>query len=281
MPIEYLPGLKPGDKIDLSQFDNKKKSESRPEYYLYPIQEALRELAQRSEYRGLVNDAGQIIMSGPEAEFDNQNIKLNEEAWAKEEGQTWEEWTIRKESDPASLAEKGITLLFDRILRGKFAVLRASDYDDYENGADNIIIDRETGAVICGIDDVFGDESDDGGKRKAGKVDKIKRKMAKGGARIKYGATIKNDQLVPQELENVPLFYFSLSKKELSDLLHSISEYNKPTEIENQIYQKLVGSLSEQYGHFAADKSLDKRLRANLNDFAPSLAKMKAEIEEA
>lgn len=272
MSIEYLPGLRPGDKIDLSQFESKKILEPRPEYYLSSLQESLKSLSENPGYKGFMDMEGKIIMSGSEANYDNKNIQLKERAWAQEKGLSWEEWTIKKESDPANLAEMGITLLFNRVLGDKFAILRASDYDDYENGADNIIVDRESGAVICGIDDVLGRDGDDGSQKKAAK---IKNKMERGGARIKYGAAMKDGKLVGQSLEHVPLFYFSLSKQELSDLLHSLTEHNKPGAKEKEIYKKLINSLSEQYGQFSTDKKLHRDLQKNLASFSPSLEKMR------
>lgn len=276
MSIEYLPGLNPGDKIDLSQFETKNKLESHPERYLGSLQASLRFLSEKPGYKGFMDIEGKIIMSGPEANYDNNNIKLKESVWAQEKGLSWEEWTIKKESDPANLAEMGITLLFNRVLGEKFAVLRASDYDDYENGADNIIVDRESGAVICGIDDVLGREGDDGSQKKAAK---IKNKMERGGARIKYGAAMKDGKLVPQSLEHVPLFYFSLSKQELSDLLYSLSENDRPGVKEKGIYQKLIGSLGDQYAQFSADKSLHRSLQSNLASFLPSLEKMQSKAD--
>ncbi|MFA5163429.1 MAG: hypothetical protein WC441_02755 [Patescibacteria group bacterium] len=272
MSIEYLPGLRPGDKIDLSQFEPKKNLEPRPEYYLGSLQASLRALSEKPGYKGFMDTEGKIIMSGSEADYDKKNIDIKERAWAQEKGLSWEEWTIKKESDPANLAEMGITLLFNRVLGDKFAVLRASDYDDYENGADNIIVDRESGAVICGIDDVLGRDGDDGSQKKAVK---IKNKMDKGGARIKYGAAMEDGQLTSRSLEHVPLFYFSLSKAELNDLLHSLAENSKPSAKEKGVYKKLIESLGNQYAQFSADKSLHRDLQKNLASFAPSLEKMR------
>lgn len=277
MPIEYLPGLNAGDKIDLSQFQREKKMPWHPELQLPALQEKLRKLSGRPEYKDFVDKDGRILMTGPDGGYDQKNLEIKEKAWAREQRISHDNWLLKRESNPPNLAELGLTLLFDRVLGDKFFILRASDYDDYENGADNIIIDRASGAVICGVDDVLGNVGDDGGEKKE---DKIRKKMAKGGINLKYGATINEGKLISKPLSNLPLFYFSLSKDELDSLLASLVHNDKPDAAEQKIYQKLIGSLSDQHAKFSSDKSLNRNLQRNLVNFLPSLEKMKAKLTD-
>ncbi len=170
-----------------------------------------------------------------------------------------------------------MTLLFNKILGQEFVTVRASTYDDYENGADQLIIDKKTGAVVCGVDDVIGNVGDDGGEKKE---EKMRRKMIEGkGARIKYGATCQDGKLIRKELGHIPLFYLALSKAELNNLLESLTANSAlavPDQTEKSVYAKLVYSLKQQAQEYIYNKNLDPRLRDNLGNFDRSLAKMVA-----
>jgi len=275
MSIEYLPGLKPGDKIDLDQLPSRrfeKERGPRPESYRPELRERLRYMAARlnDEYdRSLCSHSGHIE-TGDRA--DQEAVSVREEAWAAEQGKDREEWRADREKSPSGLAEMALTVLFDKILRDDFIVVRASEYDDYENGADQLIIDKETGAVICGLDDVLGHVGDDGGEKKA---EKIARKMKSGGATIKYGATVEHGRLVSKSLRHIPMFYFSLSKEELGGLLPAVSGDSADlARTEKEVFSKLVDSLVEQSEKFSRDESLHPKLREKLKSFYPSLSKI-------
>lgn len=71
-----------------------------------------------------------------------------------------------REKNPANIAEIATTLLFDKVLNKDFIIVRASTYDDYENGADHLIIDKQSGAVICGLDEaILGESIKDTGEK--------------------------------------------------------------------------------------------------------------------
>jgi hypothetical protein len=276
MPIEYLPGVKPGAKIDLNNLPSRrfeKKNPPQPETYLPPLKLRLVEMSERLNdeygYQSFFSRGGQIAMTDRAAE---ETMTAKEEEWAAETGKKPEDWRSAREKDPAAIAEMALTLLFDKILHKDFIVARASAYDDYENGADQLIINKKTGAVVCGLDDVLGHQGDDGGEKKEKKID---HKMKAGGATIKYGATVEHSRLVRKDLRHVPLFYFSLSKEELNDLLPAVSgESAGLSNAEQEVFAKLVDSLAQQSGRFSQDASLHPRLQANLQKFGPSLAKM-------
>lgn len=280
MEFKYLPGVEPGGKIDLNTFNNfeGKSKFPRPETYLPRLQSELGALSERltSAYGDFFTADGQMKMTGVEADVDTELMAENVRGWSADEGKTPEQWLASREKNPSNITEVATTLLFDKILGADFIIVRASTYDDYQNGADQLIIDKQTGAVICGLDDVIGNVGDDGGAKKA---KKIKQKMDNGGAKIKYGATFEDGQLVRKKLSNIPLFYFSLSKTELDNLLKSLTGDQAGADsgqVEKDIYAKLVDSLNQQSALYAADKSLNPLLQANLERFAPSLAKLAA-----
>jgi hypothetical protein len=191
MTIEYLPWVKPGGKISLTDHNpwEEKAKLPRPEVYLSDLKVKLVALAERlrADYGEYFTSDGQLNMVGRDTTADTSLVAEKVHDWSTAEGKTSADWLASREKNPANITEIATTLLFDKILGDEFIVVRASTFDDYEHGADQLIIDKQTGAVICGLDDVIGHLGDDGGAKKA---EKINRKMAKGGAIIKYGATL-------------------------------------------------------------------------------------------
>lgn len=280
MSIE-MPGIKIVGKVDLSRFGkntDRFDKAPRPEKYVPALKNRLESLAGRlnSEYGELVDRNGQIKMSGVDATSDSDLIAAKEKAWAEESGKSLEAMAAAKEKNPANVAEIATTLLFDKVLSDDFIIVRASAHDDYENGADQLIVDKRTGAVICGLDDVIGHNGDDGGEKKKKKIDD---KMKSGGAKIKYGVAMNDGRLERKSLRHIPIFYFSLSKSELNSLLEALASGSPDlAAAEKATYEKLVSSLLEQAGEYGADVSLHPELKDNLRSLAPSLEKMQAHI---
>ena len=166
-----------------------------------------------------------------------------------------------------------VTVLLDKAIGSRFVVVRASNYDDYRNGVDNVIVDKETGAVICGFDEVIGHEGDDGAEKKS---DKIKKIMARGGASLKYGLGFNQEnELGVKSLNNLPAFYLSLSKQELQSLLVSLDkDKDDLSESEQSIMNKFVDSLENQREDLLPE-SVNSALQDNLNRFQESLMEMK------
>lgn len=267
-----------------------KRQALRPEQSWALLQSKLKDFADRPEYQGLVDNEAKVLMSGPEADFDEQVMNIKQEAWAKESGKTIEEWKRKKELNQANLAEMGVTLLLDRVLGKEFMVVRSTDYDDYENSVDNFIIDRASGAVVCGVDEVWSSERDKGPSIKEKKT---RDKMNKGGVQLKYGLALNTDsgQLTPRRLRNLPIFYSSLNSSELESLVTALSSDDQELKPEALlIYKKLVESISEQHTYFLENCSLDgnldpkllqrrQSLMKNLHAFTASLTKMRGKYE--
>jgi len=151
--------------------------------------------------------------------------------------------------------EIALTIMLAKFLKNDFIVARASSYDDYNHGVDSVLIYKKTGEVVCGFDEVIGNRGDDGGQKKAEKMENI---MNKGGAQLKYGAKMLDGQLVRSEVKNIPAFYMSLSKVELGELLDSLKNNSDMTgALEEKIFSKLINSLEEQ----AAKQNLNKSLQ--------------------
>ncbi|MCR4280139.1 MAG: hypothetical protein NUV82_01790 [Candidatus Komeilibacteria bacterium] len=160
----------------------------------------------------------------------------------------YHESKLRKDGEQAEMA---ITALLYKFLRDDFIVVRSAKYDDYHAGVDMLIINKKTGEVVCGFDEVT-DTSD--GKRLKKKQNKVIDMALQGGAEVKYGLTFVKQQLdkpmrlVKTDLNNLPTFYLPISKEDLRLLLNNMNYniYEEPSETECEIYQKMLGYLRTQ-----------------------------------
>ncbi|MDD2757808.1 MAG: hypothetical protein PHD72_00340 [Patescibacteria group bacterium] len=169
--------------------------------------------------------------------------------------------------------EMAVTALLHKILGGDYLVVRASALDDYNNGVDNIIINKQTGEVICAFDEVHESGT---GERTEKKNQKIKTLAVRGGAKVRYGIKMEKGKLQRASMSNVPVFYLGLSSKELENLLDNMN-FDLDGEIQPKEYEtfaQLVASLKEQLAvlngmknvHFAVFNKL-KTFGALLDDF--------------
>lgn len=261
-------GVKIIGRIDLPE------RKKRPEEYLEFLKNKMSDIANsvNKEFScDLLGRNAEILMSkSPSLEVDLNEVSKCENNWAREQGRTVDDWRRNKDRSRSTIAEMAITATLHRILGERFIVARASKIDDYK-GVDNVLIDKETGAVVCGFDDVLGHIGDDGGEIKD---EKIKKKLLLGGSSLKYGATIINNEIVRKQLENVPTFFLSLSKEELEGILEDLKNNTVATENEKKLISKMVASLEEQNKE-ANNIAINNNLRNNLNNFTKSLEVIK------
>jgi hypothetical protein len=231
------------------------------------------------EFGNFLNKNAVIEMDGfseEEIGNDKKNIRQKEEVWASEQYKDLETWKRDKSRHTSNIAEMAVTLAFHRSLKDRFIVARASEYDDYEHGCDNVIIDKETGAIVCGFDEVVDYAYREEAENK--KVKKIRNNLEKGGTEIKYGATVTNGELQRKSFKNIPTFYLSISRKDLDKLLLSLQKNEGNSEISSNILNQLVDSLENQYSDFS-NLNLNSKLRDNLTKFSESLSLIKELIK--
>ena len=114
-----------------------------------------------------------------------------------------------KEKSRSNQAEMAITALLHRFLSERFLVVRASTFDDYKHGTDNVILDTETGAVVCAFDEVLRNDSDQ--KQSPAKIEKIKKKAFLGGTEVKYGFSLRDGKLNRERIREKPAGKFRRS----------------------------------------------------------------------
>lgn len=206
---------------------------------------------------------------------DNENTQEHFRNASREE-------IVRRRKDDAK-REKGyqcemiVTALFYKFFKDDFIIARASAHDDHINHADNILLNKKTGDVICAFDEVHDHAQSD---RRQKKEERMDQKLNPKGTRLKYGFYMIGDSVKEGRVNNLPIFCVSLSTAELENLLagmnFSINE--KPGEAEQLAMRKFLESLETQKE--AMKKiHLEKAVRNNLDRFESSLAQMKKMTE--
>jgi hypothetical protein len=170
-------------------------------------------------------------------------------------------------------AELMITIILHRLLGDDFIIARTAKIDDYKKGVDYIVIHPTTGETICAFDGVIENESKDGQfviKNTQKKMEVAKSITQTGGANLRYGIESKNGKLVRTPLANMPVFYLSISDKDL-DLLALSKEMGPDapiTEGEVKIFSQFIASLEKQVGDLLAlDIKRGEPVREKILDF--------------
>ncbi|MDD4902213.1 MAG: hypothetical protein PHE24_03675 [Patescibacteria group bacterium] len=204
-------------------------------------------------------------------------------------------WLEKRGLSMTVLMERSIAAACNKIVGGKFIIVLPAIYDDIVNGVDNMMVNKETGDVICAFDEIReyeglhrGEAGHEEGTlrkvhsdefaeltRREKKEEKIIRKAERGGAKIRYGFGKEGGKLVKKEITGVPLFYVSLAESETKRLLNGMDYVSdQPSAVELEVFDKLILSFEKQ----AADigkASINSDVRRNLANFEKSLAVMK------
>lgn len=133
----------------------------------------------------------------------------------------WREWNKYKGGDGV---EKLSTILLHKILGEDYAVLRTCEYDDYVNSVDQLVVNLETGEVVCAFDEVL-DEVE--GNRYRNKVNRAKRRLKKdGGMSVAYGFAVDDNGngLKRAALRGVPAVCLSTNKRSFHTLMRKLTD---------------------------------------------------------
>lgn len=182
----------------------------------------------------------------------------------------WKHERIRQKSGQTEMA---VTALLHKILKEEFLVVRASAYDDYMHGVDNLILNKHTGEVICAFDEVHEDSTITNRDRKDKKEEKIEKIAKKGGVKARYGLSLSEGTLSRSKMENTPVFYLSLKTDELKQLLSEMNfdSDGNLAEVEYEIFGTLVASLREQRSRLLKIDSLPQTIQKKLEQFGNTL----------
>lgn len=181
----------------------------------------------------------------------------------------------KKEVSKSNQAEMVITALMHKVLKERFIIVRSSIFDDYKHGMDNLILDKETGAVICAFDEVLENQSDK--QRAPVKIEKIKKKTLSGGTEAKYGISLKEGNITRDRVRNIPVFYLTLESKDLNELTNDLF-YNHNGDLtfaEERLFSHLVNSIKEQK-KMLETLNLPQVMKRKLESFEKSLATLES-----
>lgn len=182
-------------------------------------------------------------------EDDLEEIGDREKEWSStfeldkemDDGKRLELWKANKETSKANITEMLITALLNKFIGDDFIVVRASRFDDYFNGVDNVIVNKKTGEVVCAFDEIR--EHHRSG-RLADKIERAKSLTRKfGGTRVKYGITIKDGKVERARFNGVPVFVLSLAEDIYEKLAQGFN-YDSSTEY-SETEKEVFGSLMD------------------------------------
>ena len=113
------------------------------------------------------------------------------------------------------LLEAVKTLVFNKFwFDGRLVAIRTSKFDDYVNGVDQLILDRETFQPLAAVDTTLDWKS---------KLPKIINKIQKGSS-VKYGVGFSKDGVEKMNYTGLPIFIISLNGDEVLELAHEIED---------------------------------------------------------
>lgn len=183
-----------------------------------------------------------------------------------------EQWKADKSKSKGNQTELAITCLLYKMLGDRYLVARTNKYDDYTNGADNVLIDKETGVAICAFDEVYDREEERTNAEK--KQLKVLEIALAGGTDINFGVVSEEGVLKRGKQENLPIFYLGLNKEELNELLQEMADDpNEKTDLERVVYAKLMKSIAQQFVVLMR-QNLPEKVKENLFKFKESFSKV-------
>jgi hypothetical protein len=161
------------------------------------------------------------------------------------------------------------TIVFHKFLNEKFIVIRTAIYDDVQNHVDNLIVEKETGNIICAFDEV----SAISGPEFIKKQERFLRNNIKG-AKVKYGILSTKDGLIKNKIENIPIFYLALPPEHINEGIRNIASLEEISDYEEKIWSYFVTTLQSQIARLKLE-NLNEILRRRLLEFEKTLRELK------
>lgn len=175
---------------------------------------------------------------GPHDEDSLAKDRLSVETYRENFGS---ERSAGRSAHDGELGEGAAFCVLNRMLGGRFLVVRTAEYDDYRNLVDFMVVDLEKGGQpVCAIDELVGTET---GNLRVSK----KKERLKGGASLRYGIEAADDGLVLGEYRGLPGLYAATGRKELKALFDSGADLSTdegdPSPAEREFFGTIIGSM--------------------------------------
>jgi hypothetical protein len=193
---------------------------------------------------------------------DKEDVKEKEKIFEKEEIERYGVATQEKLKATGEKLEYLKNIIFYKFLGKDFIVCRSSRYDDLKNGVDNLILEKETGNLVCALDECEI-------KRYEVKEEAVWKKNLEGGGRLKYGLTTKKGEIKLGSQENLPVFLLflkdNLIKEGIEKLPESLSEISENDRLLFEAFKKEIEAQIAKLK--LASKSLNPKLKEKLYRF--------------
>ena len=184
--------------------------------------------------------------------------------------------TDKRNNIESECFEQLVSVIFTKVMPERFAVLRTAKYDDYEHGVDTIIIDRETGDVVCSVDEVISDNLEDATRKKMNHIEH----MNENGVQIDYGYKKNEDGLfVPARYyADSPLCFLPIQRDLIPKIIESTSEsITEVSRSDRAVFNHFIRFLRMSLSVLA--KGHQERL-SSLQDLDEYVARVARETEE-
>jgi hypothetical protein len=183
-------------------------------------------------------------------------------------------WEREQQERLSELMEMAVMVILHKVLKDDYVVCRANKYDDY-HGIDNIIVNKQTGDVLCTFDDVRDDTNAHG-------IYEWQKELhvedSRGKSKMVYAFTFEENKLIRKEITNIPKFYLRFDKKQLEDMLKAIDykNINSANNSELAIYNFIIESLASQINDLKKQGANNQALIKNLDTFESSLPNLRS-----
>lgn len=214
-------------------------------------------------------DMGAFKEVYPESEIqrDQELVRGYEREWYG--GVSEEEVQEKRSKSAGEKLERLKTAIFDKFLGADFIVVRTSSYDDIKNKVDNVILERETGNLVCAFDEV-GDLS--GARFEKKKLEVLERNKREKGGSLKYGMRLTQEgELVLGEVRHLPIFYLALPKEHIERGIEHLSDSREAIPFEKKLFDYFRSSLEAQADSLELERNLNPELRERLLHFEEAL----------
>lgn len=270
-PEPQYQTIKPGMKVDLSKIDpvgeRRRKNHREQKRSDKEIPAALQEGLAHSI--PLINEKSRLFGGPPELVDQQGQIKMESYAHiygAAKVAQDIRTKTIEKEGHQSGYSRQalemrdGITseatlfLLLNKLAGDNYMVVRSSDFDDFENGTDLLLVDTRSGKTICAFDETVEDVK----SRLSKKTERARNNLQQGyGTRVKYGMKFTHDHNNNPRMElgavrDIPPLFLALERDHLKKMLHNMDFYiDSPlSDIEKEALQNMTQKLRVQIEDF-------------------------------
>ena len=187
------------------------------------------------------------IYKKEEVDGTKETIRQLEDKWLKKITSN----NVREQAQQEINGEKfellALSTLY-KFLHNKFIIIRSARYDDVDNSVDTIIFDKNTGNIVCTLDEggsYFGAYTEE-------KKSDTLEKNQKGGARLKYGLILTQGSegkkyVKGGSVKNIPLFDLFLGYENIRKHLPELSlDLSQISDIEKNLFVYFMREVNDQ-----------------------------------